>query len=134
MTEILCRTTKNSSIDHFLLYILCLSVSKWSRGGACSLPAFKFLNAMLMQVLHSLISCFPLACLLQFAANGPTPPPHTTTPTPFPFRLSFSQSLFLSLSSLEASRFSSFAFSHNAVERVNGWGGAFKRAVGGSGV
>lgn len=113
------------------VYIQCLLGSashqccKWSWAGPCSLPAFKFLNAMLMQALHSLISCFPLACLLQFAANGPPPPPFSS-PTLF-------LSVTLSLSSLEASRFSSFAFSHNAVERVNGWG-AFKRAVGGSGV
>lgn len=107
--------------------------NKWR---PCSLPAFKFLNAMLMWSLHSLISCFPLACSLQFAANGPTTtaPPPTLHPTPsvihFPIPFppfsspTFSLSLCFSLSSLEASRFNSFAFSHNAVERSEwvGWG------------
>lgn len=74
--------------------------------------AFKFLNAMLMPALHSLVSLLPLACLPQFAANGPPTNPLRFHP-PFIF-LSYSLSFFLSvcvcasLSSLEASRFSSY--------------------------
>lgn len=137
MTGLLYKTTKNGSIEQltilvqyiFLLYIHCLSVSS-----SVSLPAFKFLNAMLMQpCIHSYLPFHWLShCNLLLMVQ---PPPSIPDPPFLSYSLSLSHTLSqsLSLSSLEASRFSSLAFSHNAVERVNGWG-AFKRAVGGSGV
>lgn len=117
-------------VHHLSAYSLLprlINLTNGAFGGPFSLPAFKSFNAMLMQALHSLISCFRLACPLQFAANGPTTTPSHSTPSthlPFPiFTLLLSLSGSLSSSSLEASCFSSFAFTHNAVERVNGRGG-----------
>lgn len=107
-------------VHHLSVYSLLarlINLTNGAFGGPFSLPAFKSFNAMLMQALHSLISCFPLACPLQFAANGPTTTPSHPTPSihlPTPFLpiftllLSLSHSLSLSSSSLEASRFSSF--------------------------
>lgn len=122
-----------------------INLTNGAFGGPFSLPAFKSFNAMLMQALHSLISCFPLACPLQFAANGPTTTPSHSTPSTHlptslsPFSLSYSLSLSHSL--LPALRRPVSAPSLSVTMLWRGWmgevevvGWAFKRAVGGSGV
>lgn len=134
-SEVFLQGLQQSSIVCCLLY-----PHHFHRWRLQWLPAFSSLNAMLMQALHSLITLFPLVYPPQFVTNGPT----TTPPSLFFFFPSpsppFSSPMFSPSSpSLEASRFSSFAFSHNAMEWAEwvGWGrqwGAFKRAVGGSGV
>lgn len=117
------------------MYIQCLLRSaslSISQMLLCSPPCFQVLPCYVIAGPAFTHISLSIGCKLQLMIQTPTP-----TSPPFPVLLSFFQQLSLSLSlsqsSLEASCFSSFAFSHNAVKRVNGWG-AFKRAVGGSGV